>query len=69
MNTSFDQSSADEYKFNHGQRPQGYGLWSFSLGRQGAWTGFSITANYSDAKRAAMREAKSLGCDTVTVDA
>ena len=68
MHTSFDQFSAERYKAEHGKRPQGYGRWSFSLGRRGAWTGFSITAKYSDAKRAAMREAKRLGCDTVTVE-
>jgi hypothetical protein len=64
----FDSLSAERYAFTHGHRPRGIGQWSFSLGRSGAWTQFEYNGSYTDAKKAAMREARSLGCDTVVVD-
>lgn len=66
--TSFDSLSAERYAFTHGHRPRGIGFWSFSLGRCDAWTSFRYEGSYTDAKKAALREARSLGCDTVCVD-
>ena len=64
----FDQESAAHYKFANGHPPKGFGAWAFSLGRSGAWTEFRFTGNYADAKKAAIREARGLGCDTVVVN-
>jgi hypothetical protein len=66
--TEFDQLSVERYRFALGHRPRGYGAWWFGLGRNGAWTDFRFTGNYTDAKKAAIREARSLGCDTVVVN-
>ena len=64
----FDQESAAHYEFANGHRPKGFGAWSFGLGRNGAWTEFRFTGNYTDGKKAAIREARGLGCDTVVVN-
>jgi hypothetical protein len=66
--TKFDESSAADYKFTHGKSPKGTGLWLFSLHRNGASTDVQIFGLYSAAKKSAIREARSLGCDTVTVN-
>lgn len=66
----FDQLSAERFRFANGHMPRGYGWWSFQLHRSfsGASTEFHTTGNYTDAKKEAIREARSLGCDTVTVN-
>jgi hypothetical protein len=64
----FDASSARDYEFTHGHRPRGTGNWCFGLGRGGAWTQFWFNGSYTDGKRAAVREARGLGCDTVVVN-
>jgi hypothetical protein len=56
-----------EYTTAHGTTPKGYGLWVFNLGRDGSWTTTQYTGSYADAKRRALREARSLKCDAVTV--
>jgi hypothetical protein len=55
----------------HLHQPRGVGQWSFLLGRNGAYTTFrpSFAMSYTDAKREALREARSLGCDYVGVEA
>ncbi len=68
MKATFDQRSAERYEFTHGHRPKGSGFWSFQLHRSGASTEFCAHGKYSDAKREAMREARSLGCEEVTVN-
>jgi hypothetical protein len=67
IRTQFDSDSALDYRFAHGHAPRGIGAWIFGLGRAGAWTTFECHGSYTTAKAAAMREARSLGCDTVTV--
>ena len=57
----------DQYRNSHAKAPKGYGLWMFSLGRQGAWTETQYTGGYASAKAQALREAKSLDCDTICV--
>lgn len=66
-----------EYIRSHGHAPRcpvgtKIGLWIFNLGRtQGrfgtSWTEFEVTGSYSAAKRQAISEARSLGCDKITV--
>ncbi len=67
----FDALSTARYAFTNGHPPKGYGAWSFGLCRTeaGAWTEFRYTGQYSQAKKAAMREARSLGCSLVVVNA
>jgi hypothetical protein len=69
MNTrtrcEFDQLSVERYAFANGRRPRGTGMWMFDLGRNGAWTTFQTHGSFSQAKADAMREARSLGCNTV----
>lgn len=54
------------YKRVHGA-PRGRGLWQFTLHRGGSATRFSHSGLFSSAKAAAVREARSLGCDHVEV--
>jgi hypothetical protein len=68
MTTTFDQDSSRDYEFTHGRRPRGVGDWSFSLHRNGASTQFAVSGSFTAARREALREARSLGCDTVTVN-
>ncbi len=56
----FDEMSVARYEFANGHRPKGYGAWWFSLGRNGAWTDFRYTGNYTEAKKAAIRDHKQL---------
>ncbi len=64
----FDESSATRFEFINGRRPRGFGLWSFTLGRNGSWTKFQYTGTYTEAKHEAISLARSLGCDTVIVN-
>jgi hypothetical protein len=64
----FDQESAAHFEFANGHRPKGYGCWSFGLGRNGAWTEFRFQGTYVDGKKAAIRETRGIGCDTVVVN-
>jgi len=66
--TTFDQSSVEQYRFALGRLPRGYGLWSFALGRAGAWTDFQYTGTYTNGKNSALAMARSLGCETVRVN-
>lgn len=68
MRVTFDQDSARDYAFTHGHKPRGTGAWSFTLHRSGSSTQVWCNGSYSEARAAAMREARSLGCDTVTVN-
>jgi len=65
---TFDQSSAVDYKFVHGRAPRGKGLWSFELGDHRHWTTFWFDGTYTDAKRAAMKQARTLQLTTVVVN-
>lgn len=65
---TFDRDSVADYEAANGKRPAGHGAWAFTLGRDGAYTTYSETATYTDAKRNAMREARMLGCATVTLE-
>jgi hypothetical protein len=67
MAPKFDQDSVKDYTFTHGKAPKGIGGWLFGLGRNGSWTEISYFGTFTEAKKQAMREARALGCDTVTV--
>lgn len=57
----------ENYVATHGKAPKGFGLWFFSLGRNGSWTDVSTTASYTDAKKWAVKQARELGCTEVVV--
>jgi len=57
----FDPESVGRYRFANGHKPKGWGAWSFSLGRNGSWTEFHGVGDYTDAKKAAIREARCNG--------
>jgi hypothetical protein len=65
--TTFDQSSVTYYEFANGRKPKGVGLWMFLLHRGGTATQTEHHGSFTEAKKAALREARTLGCDTVTV--
>jgi hypothetical protein len=67
MSVKFNQESARDYEFANGRKPRGKGYWAFGLGRNGAWTTVWYNGMLTEAKKLAMREARSLGCDTVTL--
>lgn len=58
-----------EYEQTHMKSPKGLGTWIFGAGRQGAWTDIWVQGpvSYSEAKRQAIRQAKDLGCDQISV--
>lgn len=53
----------DRYAFSIGHKPSGNGHWCFRIGDKEFW----VTGYYTDAKKAAIREAARLGEYTVTV--
>ena len=59
----------DEYAGSHGRTPKGVGLWWFSFGRDGAYTDEAAPGpmSYGDAKKWALRNARTLGADTIIV--
>lgn len=59
--------NSDNYKSSHGKAPRGTGQWVFGIRRGHAWTSFSQKGSFGDAKKAALREARSLGADLVIV--
>jgi hypothetical protein len=59
----------EDFVNTYGECPKGNGDWSFNLGRNGAWTEVSYSGDYSDAKRFAVKEAKSLGCSMIVLNA
>jgi len=68
MKVVFDTDSVQHYTFAHGKAPRGIGLWRFFLERDRAFTSFEHNGSYTDAKKAAMAEARRLGCETVGVE-
>lgn len=65
---NFDQDSSRHYEFTHGHKPKGVGAWSFTLHRDGSSTDVWKEGSFSEARRQAMSEARSLGCTVVTVN-
>jgi hypothetical protein len=64
----FDQSSVRDFEFAHGRKPRGNGEWCFTLHRNGSSTREFVSGTFTDAKQQAMRLARDLGCDVVTLD-
>ena len=57
------------YINEYGFAPRGSALWAFNIGVGHSWTTFIVPGihKFSDAKKIALREAKSLGADQVVV--
>jgi hypothetical protein len=65
----FNQASVRDFEFTHGRKPKGFGLWSFQLHRgDGRSTAVEKEGTFTDAKHAALREARELGCHEVSVN-
>lgn len=59
------------YRNTHGKAPRGEGHWAFEIGRDGSWTTLftPVSMRFTDAKKWAIREARSLGADWIQVAA
>lgn len=66
--TTFDQSSVQDFEFAHGRKPRGTGSWAFSMHGNGSSTTQFFGGSFTDAKKEAVRVARSLGCDCVRVE-
>lgn len=57
------------YIEDHGKAPKGKARWAFTINRGGAWTEFVVPVEMTlaEAKKQAIREARSLGADFVQV--
>ncbi len=58
--------NARPYRRNHWNEPKGRGMWLFDLGRREK-VRFAFTGTYTEARKAAVAEAKRLGLDLVEV--
>lgn len=66
---SFQQDSVADYEFAIGRKPSGHGSWSFQLhDGNGASTQVFVSGKYTEAKKEALRQARSLGCVVVTLN-
>lgn len=54
-----------KYICSHGKTPKGQGCWAFDLGGGDM---FFHTGSFAEAKRAAVKEAKRRGVDSISVD-
>lgn len=53
--------------FGRNPRPRDYALWMFFMGRNGAYTQFTFNGTYATAAKLAKAEAKSLGCQSISI--
>lgn len=67
MKTTFSQQSVYEYEFANGKKPRGVGSWMFNLYRNGAYTTVTKFGTLTQAKKEAMKEARSLDCSLVSL--
>jgi hypothetical protein len=56
-------NGTNSYRFSHGHKPRGYGLWWFKVGD----IYFSFMGFYSDAKKAAIKKAKEINAVYVEI--
>gem|GEM_PF-6028125 len=59
--------SSSEFITVHGKKPSGYGWWWFRLGSGANSQQYRILAQFSGAKRLALKEAKRLNLGSVSV--
>jgi hypothetical protein len=64
------ETYTNEYERSHGRKPRGAGSWAFTFRRGGKWTSeptFIHGRTFGEAKRDAMRKARELQADAISV--